>query len=103
MPIEWGIFLTATLLLAATAVIVYALATLNEWISSRIGVYRNRQIIAGALRNRLENGNYKVIPFIFDETEDDVLETDHIEAEMLDEELTKKFADKDEVVLEIRH
>jgi len=101
--IDWSLILTAALILAATVVVIYTLSALKEWIRERIGIFRNRQIVTGALRDRLETGHYKVIPFIFDERADVVLDTDHIEAEQLDEELEEKFAGRDELILEIQH
>lgn len=100
MPIEWGVILTAAALIAATVIAVYALSTLKDWIANRIGIYRDRQIIAGALRDRLENGNYRVVPFIYDLKEKETIETDHIEAEKFDEKLEQKFAGSDEVIIE---
>lgn len=92
----------AALVLAASAVAVFTLSALRDWIDSRIGSFRNRQIVAGALRERLQTKGYKVYPFIYDEQEDSVLDVDHVQAKALDEKLEEKFAGQNELILPIQ-
>ena len=99
MPLDLGLILAAAALLAATVVIVYTLSNLREWVRERVGVFRNRQIIAGALRDRLENGNFRVIPFIYDDGADVLLDNDAIETKTLDNEMEEKFAGEDAFIL----
>ena len=101
--IDIGLIVGAAILLAISAVLVYTLSTLRDWISNKIGNFRNRQIITGAVRERLEMGDYKIYPFVFDEAEDRVLETANIETKAIDEELEEKFNGRDEVLLTVEH
>jgi hypothetical protein len=96
--IDWTVILTAAAVLAATVILIYTLSTLKEWVRERVGFFRNRQIIAGALRDRLETGNYRIVPFIYDEETDTVLDTELVEAQEVDNDLEQRFAGKDEIV-----
>ena len=66
-------------------------------------IQENKDIIAVAIKQNLENGNYNVVNCLFDTNRGEIVdyETDAviIEAEQLDSETLRAFGNKDMIVL----
>jgi hypothetical protein len=92
-------FLTLLALAVTVVVLVYTLSMFKDWVRTNVGNLRNRQIVSGLVRERLENGDYKIIPFLYDQENKDVLENQVYQTKLIDEELEERF-ENDDVLIE---
>jgi hypothetical protein len=99
MPID--IITIATLLgiAIATLVLLYTLTMFRDWVKTRIGNERNKQILAGAIKEPLENGDIKIISFLYNSQKQEVMDKEAVQAADIEDEFDEKF--KDGVYLEI--
>lgn len=101
MPVEWiAILAAAAIIIVATKVIVYTLSMARNWIRERIGSFRNRQIVTGAVKERLDNGDFKIVPFIFDSKIEKIVDATGVEAEILDYDLESAFGNKNVALID---
>lgn len=83
--------LLTLLALAVTAVVlIYTLSMFRDWVRTNIGNYRNREILSGLVRERLSNGDFKVVPFLYDQKKKNVIKNNVYQAELFDEELEEQ-------------
>jgi len=59
----------------------------------------NEQKIAVGIKEKLENGDYNVVPCIFDKNSNKIDDAEVIISEKLDQETKNKFGDKDMIIL----
>lgn len=95
--------LTLLAVAVTTVVLMYTLAMFRDWVKTHVGNYRNRELLSGLLRERLDNGDYKVVPFLFDKHKKEVLEKDAYQTPFLDEDIEDKFKNEDIFVEEIKY
>lgn len=82
------------------AVAIYTLNKLKSWIRARIGEWQNHRVLAGAFKEHMKNGNYRVYPLITDDTGTHVLAINAVEAEDLDADLHQAFGKKNLIQVE---
>ena len=90
-------------ILIGAVVLIFTLAMFRDWVKNHLGKYRNRQLLTGLVRDRLESGDYKITRFLFDEDIKEFVEADAIRASSLDQDLEDKFGNKDTIIEPIAH
>ncbi|TAH48069.1 MAG: hypothetical protein EYC68_22205 [Chloroflexota bacterium] len=73
---------------------IYTLNKLKSWLRGKIGNWQNNRVLAGAFKQYVENGNYRVYPLITDISGKHILAMEGFEAEELDADLHRAFGDK---------
>ena len=87
--------LTLLALAVTTIVLIYTLSMFRDWVKTNVGNYRNRQIISGLVRERLNNSDYKIVPFLYDQKGKNVIKNEVYQTKIIDEELDEKFENED--------
>jgi hypothetical protein len=91
MPIDFLAVASLLGLIVAGIFIIYSMAMFKEWIGTNIGKFRNKQLLAGMVKRRLENNDYELVQFIFDEKEEQFLDAEMMVARNIDTELQEQF------------
>ena len=65
------------------------LRSIRKWISQR-GTYANKNEIGFALKEKMRNGNYKVVPGVFNKRTDEVVECKGYETKNIDRHLAEE-------------
>lgn len=103
MPIPLAAILAIVGAAVVGIVILYSITMFREWVQTNIGNLRNRQILSGLVRERLKNGDFKLVQFLFDEEKERFVKAEAVQASLLDDELEGKL-EKDNVLIEpIKH
>ncbi len=90
--------LTLLALAVTTVVLIYTLSMFKEWIKTNVGNYRNRQLLSGLIRDRLSNGDYKIIPFLYDQANKQVVKNEVYQTKLIEDALDEKFENDDMLI-----
>lgn len=91
--------LTLLALAITTVVLIFTLSMFRDWLRTNVGNIRNRQIISGLVRERLHNGDYKIVPFLYDQKKKEVIKSEVYQTKLIDEALEEKF-ENDDILIE---
>ncbi len=86
-------------LVVTTVVLIYTLSMFRDWVRTNVGNIRNRQIVSGLVRERLQNGDYKIIPFLYDQKKKSVIKSEVYQTPLIDDDLEREFETENEDVL----
>ena len=87
--------LTILAVAAATVVVIFTLSLFRDWVKNNIGNMRNKDILSGFVRDRMQSGDYKVVTFLYDQKEKEIKKRHVFETPLFDEELEMKLGNKD--------